>query len=477
MTFGKALVGSVVLGALLAACSSDGATGATGPSGSVGPTGPAGPAGPPGPGSGPSVSAILPYRAFLARKLEVTVLGAGTSWSRATTVDLGQGITNDKIQVASPTALIVSITIAKDATQGPRDVLVHDGASTQVYARGFTVEQPIAVTTDGTLAQGSILFAHAANKDPSTPFDTTTAGDGILTPISFPDLKVTIASGATAQITAASSYNLDFTLLTDIDAPTTPQRVDVESGRPSALVEFPNDSGYVLAARTAIDLAAGTPATGTTAAPFDSALYAFTPGSTLGIADFEATATDPNLAPTIIVSSAGGKFAGALATSAKSTQITESSAPLYAVYVDRNGMTGAYSVVARGTTATGVAISGLAHTSASAQTLSALAAVLQGGSLDTAADEDWFVYPAAAGDVGKRVHVQTLPGDPLCDTRVDVLGPDGTTSMGGPSDRPGAHEDFTSTPIQAAGNVLIRISAGAAYQPAQKNYRAIVRLM
>src|SRR5438034_269885 len=106
--------GAMALGAALVGCGSDGAqgpAGSAGTSGQQGPAGPAGPSGPSGVGVGdPQVSAISPARAFLGRKLEVTVSGVATKWAAATTIDFGTGITVDKVTAPSPDALLVALT-------------------------------------------------------------------------------------------------------------------------------------------------------------------------------------------------------------------------------------------------------------------------------------------------------------------------------------------------------------------------------
>lgn len=75
-------------------------------------------------------------------------------------------------------------------------------------------------------------------------------------------------------------------------------------------------------------------------------------------------------------------------------------------------------------------------------------------------DEDWFMFTAAAADVGKTVHVVTTSPD-LCDTLVEVF--EGATcagqvSLGGPSDDASYSEDWVSTAITAAGPVWVKVS-------------------
>ena len=77
---------SFVLSCLtVAACGSDGAAGVAGPKGDPGPNGP----------TDPSVSGVIPNKAFLARKVDVTISGFGTRWDATTKVDFGQGVVVD----------------------------------------------------------------------------------------------------------------------------------------------------------------------------------------------------------------------------------------------------------------------------------------------------------------------------------------------------------------------------------------------
>lgn len=81
-------------------------------------------------------------------------------------------------------------------------------------------------------------------------------------------------------------------------------------------------------------------------------------------------------------------------------------------------------------------------------------------SLPLQTDVDWFAYQAAAGDVGKVVHVVTAPGDADTNTLVEVF--EGTcaalNSLGGPSADSGIHEDFRSTPITKAGMIFVKVA-------------------
>ena len=73
-----------------------------------------GPEGPAGPvwGGGPSISAVNP--AFVAAGTSQTVLLSvfGTDWTDESTVSMGTGISGEKVTCASPTCLVVELTVA-----------------------------------------------------------------------------------------------------------------------------------------------------------------------------------------------------------------------------------------------------------------------------------------------------------------------------------------------------------------------------
>jgi hypothetical protein len=103
----------------------------------LGCTGAQGPAGPPGTGS-PSVSAVTPPSAFLARTVDLTIAGSGTSWSGTTTVSFANpGVKVNKVTAASASGLLVNVTVAADAAVGATDVTVSDGKTTETYKGAF----------------------------------------------------------------------------------------------------------------------------------------------------------------------------------------------------------------------------------------------------------------------------------------------------------------------------------------------------
>ena len=96
---------------------------------------------------------------------------------------------------------------------------------------------------------------------------------------------------------------------------------------------------------------------------------------------------------------------------------------------------------------------------ASPEALPATVASLQ---LPTLADVDWFLFTAAASDVGKKVHVVTISsGLPHpCDTIVEVFvgGCASLTTLGGQSDDNNYSENWLSAPLTAAGPFWVKVS-------------------
>ena len=84
---------------------------------------------------------------------------------------------------------------------------------------------------------------------------------------------------------------------------------------------------------------------------------------------------------------------------------------------------------------------------------------------------------ATTADVGKRFHVVTLPGDLDTDSLVEVFRPDGTTSLGGPSNDNNFHEDWFSDPIPIAGDYYVKIENSpfvSAFDPNASHYDLLV---
>lgn len=459
----------VLLVALAAACS--------GTDGTNGKNGEQGPAGPGVEGGAPSISAVLPASAFLGGSATVTISGSGTTWSDQAQPDFGAGVTVKSVAVASPTALVADIDVAFDATVGTRDVTVTDGSSSLSYTGAFRVQSPTTLDAQGTVAQGSVLLAKIRDLDFSRPFDTTQTGDGLFTPISYPNITLSTDTGVAAQLNGVQAYALDVALLVDLDVAAGPAKVDVLSGPVGARTSFPNPAALDVAARTPAALATGQDKTVTVDKPYASQIFEFTPAAGLRIIELGATATDANANPQAFLLGASGHFGDAVGFGSSVGLASDAGTKMYVVYWDNSGTSG-YDATLRvdDILANGTTESEPNNDSASAHNVALLPGVIQNASLSDGADQDWFKITVTAASVGKRIHVRTFAGDPLTDTVVEIFGSDGTTSLGGPSDDAGYHENWYSDPLTLAGTYYVEISASSFFDPTHASYGAYIRI-
>ena len=87
------------------------------------------------------------------------------------------------------------------------------------------------------------------------------------------------------------------------------------------------------------------------------------------------------------------------------------------------------------------------QTTTKAQKPASLPVVLMGATMSDC-DEDCNCVKVPAGS-SKTIHAFTYGDDPLTDTWVEILGSNGTSSLG-PSDDHGFHEDFYSAEMGRA---------------------------
>jgi len=422
-------------------------------------------------GTDPSASGVFPSAGFLGRKVRVEISGDATEWGASSKVSFGEGVTVDSVAVASPTALFADITIADTAPVGLRDVVV-TGGDNVTLKQAFEIESPISVTVRGSAAQGAVAVLDVVNHDFDTPFDTTSTGDGLFTPLVYTGIDATAGNGVRVQVESVTPYGLSATLLIDTDAQT--GALKIVSGTTGATqTSFPLGADLAIAARTAMPLTAGMNATATGTKPMESFLYEFTPAAVPALARFQVSTTGDG-SPGIAVLPASGHFADLLGAAADQRQLAKTAGKFYAVVYDLSGETGAYTVRA------GSAMLSLAtdtepgNNTQGAATSCAMPCLVQNATLASATDEDWFVFTAAAADVGKKVHVITMGGDPKTDTVVQVFA--GNTSLGGESDDRDYHEDWLSKAITAAGAISTKISASGMFDASHKTYDALIYL-
>jgi hypothetical protein len=464
-------------------------------SGSQGPAGPQGPAGtngtngtnatsPDGGGSpvNPSLSGITPPQAYLARTTELTISGYGTTWSGTPTVSFGgTDIAVSNITVASPTALVVSITTSSTATLGPRDVTVTDGAATETYKGAFQVLSPIALTFQGDVAQGGNVIASLSVLDLSTPLDSTmdqTTGE-------YTNIAVTVPTGVTATVESVADYAATIELTFDVDTPPGAAAFDLVSGPAGATndVDFPSPKGLNVAAVTPTVLAVGTSVSGTTTAAYDTNVYSFTPASAAQtILDFGISTTSATATPALLLltDAKWADFAtGAAAQSGTPgtfSYVSTQTTTFYAITWDISGATGPFTIagiVSTPAAATAAAIANDA-TEATAIVATALPFVLTNGDLsDSSGVGDWVKVKLPAATTSLRV--QTT-GDTETDAVVAVT-TDGTTAAGTTSDptETGTLVDATFTGLTAGATYYVTFTQGMTSLESTTDYTGIIR--
>jgi hypothetical protein len=89
----------------------------------------------------PVVSAISPSVAPAGITTTVTLIGANTNFVQGNTqVLVGPGITTGTATVTNMTTLSVPVTVAGNASTGPRSILVVTGSEQAVLPNGLTVQ-------------------------------------------------------------------------------------------------------------------------------------------------------------------------------------------------------------------------------------------------------------------------------------------------------------------------------------------------
>lgn len=425
---------------------------------SMGCTGEQGPAGPPGvegPSADASINAVIPSKVFLARMIDVTISGFNTNWSDATKVEFGAGVTVLNQKIASPTAIVATIEVGEEAATGPRDVQVVDPAGTVTYAGAFKIETPLDLTVGGTSAQGSILVTKARQLDLSTPFDTTSTGDGFFEPIVYTNINVAGSPGINAQVEAVDMYSTDLLVLVDVDTPAGKGDLTVHSGPLGDTLASPAPGGLDIAARMPDVLMEGASVKGNIDTPLGTLLYSFTPSGP-GLYQVTASASSQDANPNLAVLPKSGKFTELMGFSGAPTVLATNTDPFYFIYWDNSGTTGYFATVKAEKVVTADVDPN--DTCANAQPAGALPADIKNLFLSSPDDVDWISFDVDPGNEGKIIHVTTSPGDAQTDTVVEVFGSNCTTSLGGPSSDGDYHENFKSAPITAPGKHFVKVT-------------------
>lgn len=410
----------------LAACNNTGKTGPAGPAGPEGPTGPQGPAGP-GYDAPVSISGISPRELAVGLSTSVTISGYATKWTDQAVVNFGAGITVTGVKAASGTALLATITVAPDATPGPRDVTVREGTATITF-KGFEVLPYASLTLEGVAKQGGLLRARVVVNDPMFLFPSeviVSAGQGV----------------SVVRVTKMLARTLEGIVGVDLDAAPGTRSVTVSTPTGSTL-NFPD--ALNVTANTPADLPM-LPATVTFSAPFESVVF-----------NLGATASGT------ILEASSGSVLGMLAPDAGWT----SSSPLGSSLLlqseggtltlfDSAGDAGMSTIA--GTMIPIVTDTEPNDTQMTSQAVMSLPVVLTGTlPYSGADDEDWYKVTVPASAAGRRVRV--IATGPSYDFYVTLL--QGGNTVGGRwnlYDYSGGTETRLGDPV-AAGDLFIHLT-------------------
>ena len=443
--------------------------------GCTGAQGPEGKQGPPGTGT-PSVSAVTPASAFLARSVDLTIAGSGTTWSDKTTVAFTDPkVMVNKVTVASETGLLVNVTVGADAAVGANDVTVTDGTASEVYKSAFEIVAPLAVTADPAagVPQGGLANLHVQMLDVTTPFDPNT------TTFTLSSLDLL------ASQPLPSDYAFDLTIEADVLAKTGAFDLDVTSGG----VDSPAKQSFKIAARAPVTLTSTAVASGMINTALDTALYQFAPASTAQrFVQFSVGSMNGGVLGTVIPKS--GKYADAISQGfgARYGQGTTSTDPFYVVVADYDdpfngpGPTPAdleLTAFESPCTALAETVETAAannDTAATAQAVTTLPALVNGtlgyGAVDPTTDVD--VYGITVSGAPKIIHVAT-GGDPVDDTVLQIL--DGTMTAVATSDDLDYQEDLTFTaPADGTYYVSVTSSTAGFFSPSDNTYQLFIEV-
>ena len=387
-----------------------GTTGATGTTGVTGATGPTGTF-----EGGSSIAAVVPDHVFVGRTHWVTIAGFDTNWTSdpsanyAVTFCAGVTVDTAHLVLASPTAIVVPITVSPTATLGDCTVTVTTDGTPLTYTGGFSLESPLAVTGhSGDLAQGSLAYLWLQNIDFDNPWDNSQNSAG-----EYPYLQLTTIAGLKAYPVDVQPFTMVLELMIDVNATAGSRNVLIGSGDPSDPVAFPLSAAFTIAARTPQQLTPGTPVTGHLDTSSSSKLYVFTPTASDSHVYFTISSANANAAPAFWVLTSAGTWDAMVGYSNTFPWWTSGTSPLYLVAVE-GGDAANYDFSLLAATDK----ESTNNTCATAMALTAPTRVV-GQLLTDVNDLDWYKVDIGTS-VDRFLQVQTLAGDPTTKTHIAV---------------------------------------------------------
>jgi hypothetical protein len=424
-----------------------------------------------------AVAGASPQLAYRGRTLDVVLSGSGTQWDDKTTVTFGDGVTVNKVTLASPAALVANITVAPDAMIGPRDITVTRGGDVEPFKMAFQIDSAIDVQVQGTTAQGSLVFLTIVNKDLSTLFDDTSTGGGLFSSPTFTNIDITAPTGMAVNVSNVTPFRVDATLFIDVNA--TPGKFDLvlKSGPAGGTQQtFQSPGLFDVAARTAAAL------TGNTSVsidkPYVSSLYTLTPGGANHLVTIKATPDDKNQSPSIVVLDNTGSWANLVTNGASVSWLASDAKPVYVIVFDGGGE-GGYNVSVAPTDVALTVQTGEGNDNTNkdpngATLLMAPPVELKGATLTDKNDVDCYQVPAVPA--GKSIHARTVPGDANTDTTLQFFASDKTTKLNDMPIDSANHEDAVSPAVASAGDYYVCVGAGSFFSSSDTAYDLIVTI-
>lgn len=364
------------------------------------------------------LAAVFPESGFIGRTLRVEITGDTTDWDASTQVSFGAGVTVGAVELVSPSALQVDITIDPTAAPGKQDVVVTTGGDTLTLAQAFELTAPTTTEVE-LLEQGGFGLITINNLDLLHPFDITTNDDG-----DFVNLALTggDASGVSLSIVRATSNTLTLNALADVTATET-GAFQITSTTDGVTTTSPVAS-VAVTPRAPIALTLGTPSDFTVAP--NGSLFEVS-ATEVGMLHVDMTNDPDGVLPGFLVLPASGKFSEALVThinfngaAALDNRVVAGNEKFYLVALEFFGAAGyGATMTSRSIPLTGITAvtdTGVNDAPNTAQQLTGTVARFD-GTLANAADRDCFKIAMAAN---KRAHVYTTDENGASDTMVEV---------------------------------------------------------
>jgi len=427
-----------------------GPPGLDGTNGIVGPMGEKGEKGDPGV-SPPSITAVFPRSVAVGLEAQILISGTGTSWTDGTQVQFGPDVMVVKTKAASATALIVDIEVAPSAMPGTRDITVSSAGVSQHFRGAFNVLPLITMTASGRGARGSVVTVTVTHNDPAFEFDTSWNGS------TFTGVSANLSPGAAMIVRDVKPHTVTLLAGIDIDAPLGMRDVRlINSWRRPSEVTFTFPAAFEVAELNEQELTAS--ATGTFTRPFDSALYKFTPTLLNNELLVSVTTTNGKGAPMLVQVPSTGRFSTSMPFINSYTFIPYSTVTPYRfVAVEPTGAEGVdYTISVLVPPRAGEVEPN--DTVMQAQSIM-VPSIVNTSTIATAMDADFYKVTVTQAEVGRSLRMRTRAPDYSCDTRIELIGPDGTSSLAVSADTT-YQEDLRSPVLSAPGDYYVKLTWG-----------------